>query len=151
MVGGPGGLPPGKNSQVNGGFTHFFFNSFTYKVVGNTPNEAGFIVPNFHLVRTDYLWTGSQSCWVVMIIPIPLPQHQHTFLSETTFRPGLPWSSSGRNEQNESDSFCSFRPDDDQGNPGRNVVSDKKVCWCWGRGIGIRLFVSVWALFVFSR
>ena len=36
-----------------------------------------------------------------LIIPIPLPQHQHTFLSETTFRPGLPWSSSGRNEQNE--------------------------------------------------
>ena len=32
-----------------------FFNSFTYKVGGNTPNEAGFIVPNFHLVRTDYL------------------------------------------------------------------------------------------------
>ena len=28
----------------------FFFNSFTYKVGGNTPNEAGFIVPNFHLV-----------------------------------------------------------------------------------------------------
>ena len=38
--------------------------------------------------------------WVA-ILPFPLPQHQHTFLSETTFRPGLPWSSSGRNEQNE--------------------------------------------------
>ena len=25
------------------------------------------------------------SCWVVMFIPFPLPQHQHTFLSETTF------------------------------------------------------------------
>ena len=32
------------------------------------------------------------------------------FLSETTFRPGLPWSSSG--------------------------LWQKKVCWCWGRGIG---------------
>ena len=54
MVGGPGGKPPRKIFQVNGGFTHFF-NSFTYKVGGNTPNEAGFIVPNFHLVQTDYL------------------------------------------------------------------------------------------------
>ena len=56
-VGGPGACPPPpeKIFQVNGGFTHFFFNSFTYKVGGNTPNEAGFIVPNFHLVRTDYL------------------------------------------------------------------------------------------------
>ena len=32
-----------------------FFNSFTNKVGGNTPKEAGFIVPNFHLVRTDNL------------------------------------------------------------------------------------------------
>ena len=52
--GGSGGLPPGKNFQVNGGFTHFLILSHT-KVGGNTPNEAGFIVPNFHLVRTDYL------------------------------------------------------------------------------------------------
>ena len=53
--GGSGGLPPGKNFQVNGGFILFFFNSFTYKVGGITPNEAGFIVPDFHLVRTYYL------------------------------------------------------------------------------------------------
>ena len=37
------------------------------------------------------------SCWVVMIIPIPLPQHQHTFKRRL-------W---------------------------------QKVCWSWGRGIGI--------------
>ena len=50
-----GAWPPGKIFfKFNGGFTHFF-NSFTYKVGGNTPNKAGFIVPNFHLVRTDYL------------------------------------------------------------------------------------------------
>ena len=41
------------------------------------------------------------------------------FSSETTFRPGLPWSSSGR-------------PDEDQGNPGRNVVSDKKCAGAEG-------------------
>ena len=34
----------------------------------------------------------------MVIIPIPLPQHQHTFLSETTFRPGLPWSSGVRSK-----------------------------------------------------
>ena len=79
------------------------------------------------------------SCCVVMIIPIPLPQHQHTFLSETTFRPGLPWSSSGRNEQNESDFILfilTWR------RPGQSWSKHRlwqKVCWCWGRGIGIRL------------
>ena len=26
--------------------------------------------------------------------------------------------------------FFFFQPDEDQGSPGRNVVSDKKVCWC---------------------
>ena len=35
-------------------------------------------------------------------------------------------------------SFCSSRPDEDQGNPGRNVVFDKKVCWCWGKGTSNR-------------
>ena len=47
--------------------------------------------------------TNSAHTLTNSLIPIPLPQHQHTFLSETTFRPGLPWSSSGRNEQNEAD------------------------------------------------
>ena len=45
--------------------------------------------------------TNSAHTLTNSLIPIPLPQHQHTFLSETTFRPGLPWSSSGQNEQNE--------------------------------------------------
>ena len=67
------------------------------------------------------------------LIPIPLPQHQHTFLSETTFRPGLP-SGHHQVEMNKmkSDSFCSFRPDEDQGNPGWNVVSDKKCAGAEG-------------------
>ena len=30
-------------------------------------------------VRTEQVL----SCWVFMIIPIPLPQHQHTFFSKT--------------------------------------------------------------------
>ena len=29
-------------------------------------------------------------------------------------------------------SFCSFRPDDDQGNPGRNIISDKKCAGAEG-------------------
>ena len=49
----------------------------------------------FHFVINQTCSENEQvlSCWVVMIIPIPLPQYQHTFLSETTFRPRLPWSS----------------------------------------------------------
>ena len=39
--------------------------------------------------------------------------------------------------------FCSFRPDDreDQGNPGRNVVSDKKCA-----GVGGEELVSTWSI-----
>ena len=49
------------------------------------------------------------------------------FLSETTFRPGLPWSSLGRNEQNEISLTYMY-------SLANGVL---KVCWCWGRGIGI--------------
>ena len=33
-----------------------------------------------------------------------------------------------------SETMFLFRPDEDQGNSGRNVVSDKGLCWCWWRG-----------------
>ena len=54
VVGGPGDGPPETIFKLTV-VLPIFFNSFTYKVGGNTPNEAGFIVPNYHLVRTDYL------------------------------------------------------------------------------------------------
>ena len=34
-------------------------------------------------------------------------------------------------------SFCSFRPDEDQGNPGRNVVSDKKCAGAEGEELAL--------------
>ena len=55
----------------------------------------------FFQLQSNREKTSSAHTLTNSLIPIPLPQHQHTFLSETTFRPGLPWSSSGRNEQNE--------------------------------------------------
>ena len=73
------------------------------------------ISPTCSLLMQNSIKLNEQvlSCWVVMIIPIPLPQHRLSapahFLSETT-----------------------FRPDEDQGNPGRNVVSDKKCAGAEG-------------------
>ena len=105
------------NGQVKGAqVTWLTF--FTVHSICSHPSFEG-ILPTAVLPREDKQCSYTHK---ISLIPIPLPQHQHTFLSEMSFRPGLPWSSSA--------SFCSFRPDEDQGNPGRNVVSDKKVCWC---------------------
>ena len=72
------------------------------------------------------------SCWVVMIIPIPLPQRQHTFCQRRRFDQDCPGHRQVEMNKMNLISFCSFRPDDDQGNPGRNVVSDKKCAGAEG-------------------
>ena len=81
--------------------------------------------------------TNSAHTLTNSLIPIPLPQHQHTFCQRRCFDQDCPGHRQVEMNKMKSASFCSFRPDEDQGNPGRNVVSDKKVCRCWGRGIGI--------------
>ena len=85
------------------------------------------ILPTAILPRED---KGSAHTFTNSLIPIPLPQHQHTFCQRRCFDQDCPGHRQVEMNKMKSDSFCSFRPDEDQGNPGRNVVSDKKVCWC---------------------
>ena len=91
----------------------------------------------FFQLQSYHEKTNSAHTFTNSLIPIPLPQHQHTFLSETETDQDCPGLRQVEMNKMKSASFCSFRPDEDQDNPGRNIVSDKKVCWCWGRGIGI--------------
>ena len=62
---------------------------------------------------------------VVIIIPIPLPQHQHTFCQRRRFDQDCP----------------GLRPDEDQGNPGRNVVSDKKCAGAEGEELVLLIII----------
>ena len=71
--------------------------------------------------------TNSAHTLTNSLIPIPPLSTSTLFCQRRCFDqdcPGL------RQVKMKLISFCSFRPDEDQGNPGRNVVSDKKVCWC---------------------
>ena len=68
----------------------------------NQPNFATFDLVKYR-VNEKVL-----SCWVVIIIQLHLPLNTFCPRRRFFFRPGLLWSSSGQNEQNEISLTCMY-------------------------------------------
>ena len=104
-----------------------FIQSFVYICV-----ECAFVCACRHPNASTCVTASCKCTWTLeWVIPIPLPQHQHTFCQRRRFDqdcPGL-----RQVEMNKKESAWPTRP----GQSWSKRRLWQKVCWCWGRGIGI--------------